>query len=105
MQFADVSKIVRWETNNLPVDTGSSRELSLQSQSLLVCPPAAPGRELGGWVWTRPVAVLVTQDGQTERIPIHNVTRIAILALAGLGAGATMLAWLVGRIAATLFRR
>lgn len=105
MQFADVGKIVRWETTSLPVDTGGRREVSLQSQSLTICSPVTPGRDFGGWVWTRPVAVLVTQDGQTERIPIHNVTRIAVLALAGLGAGAAMLVWLVGRIAAALFRR
>jgi uncharacterized protein (TIGR03382 family) len=31
----------------------------------------------GGWVWNRPVAVLVEKDGETERLPIVNVTRYA----------------------------
>jgi hypothetical protein len=35
----------------------------------------------GGWVWNRPLAVLVEREGETERIPIVNVTRIAQLGL------------------------
>jgi hypothetical protein len=35
----------------------------------------------GGWVWNRPVAVLVEREGETERIPIVDVTRIAQLGL------------------------
>ena len=37
----------------------------------------------GGWVWNRPVAVVVEQDGQTERIPIVDVTRVAQISLYG----------------------
>jgi hypothetical protein len=35
----------------------------------------------GGWVWNRPVAVLVERDGETERIPMVDVTRMAQLGL------------------------
>lgn len=38
----------------------------------------------GGWVWNRPLAVLVERDGKEERIPIRDVTRIIQLALYGL---------------------
>lgn len=38
----------------------------------------------GGVVWNRPVAVLVERDGQTERVPIVDVTRVAQLTLLGL---------------------
>ena len=38
----------------------------------------------GGWTWQRPVAVLVARDGETKRIPIVDVTRMAQLVLLGL---------------------
>ena len=38
----------------------------------------------GGLVWNRPVAVLVEKGGQTERIPIVDVTRAVQLGLLGL---------------------
>lgn len=31
----------------------------------------------GGWVWNRPVAVLVERDGETRRVPIHDPVHIA----------------------------
>lgn len=37
----------------------------------------------GGWVWNRPVAVVVEQEGLTERLPIVDVTRIAQVSLYG----------------------
>jgi hypothetical protein len=38
-----------------------------------------------GLVWNRPVAVVVERNGETERIPIVDVTRIAQAALLGWG--------------------
>jgi hypothetical protein len=35
----------------------------------------------GGFVFNRPVAVLVEQDGETQRIPVLDVTRMAQLGL------------------------
>ena len=49
--------------------------LTPQSQVLTVRWPN------GGWVWNRPVAVLVEQDGESERLPIVDVTRMAQLGL------------------------
>jgi hypothetical protein len=34
------------------------------------------GRAGGGLVWNRPAALLVERDGEVERIPILDVTRI-----------------------------
>jgi hypothetical protein len=50
-----------------------------QSQALTVRWPR------GGWVWNRPVAVLVERDERTKRIPIVDVTRVAQLGLYALG--------------------
>jgi hypothetical protein len=48
----------------------------------------------GGFVWNRPTAVLVEQDGHARRIPVVDITRIlqvALLGLAVLAAGASLL--------------
>ncbi len=50
-----------------------------QSQALIVRWPN------GGFVWNRPVAVLVDRDGETERVPIIDVTRVVQIGLMGLG--------------------
>ena len=38
-----------------------------------------------GFVWNRPVAVVVEQDGRRERYAIFDVTRAAVLAMAAAG--------------------
>jgi hypothetical protein len=75
-----IKDMVSWQT-----ETGDSVEvgdvtLAPQSQSLLVRWPD------GGWVWNRPVAVLVERGGETERIPVVDVTRKAQVGLLGLAA-------------------
>ena len=75
-----IKDMVSWQT-----ETGDSVEvgdvtLTPQSQSLLVRWPD------GGWVWNRPVAVLVERGGETERIPVVDVTRKAQVGLLGLAA-------------------
>jgi len=49
----------------------------------------------GGWVWNRPVAVLVERGGNAERIPILDVTRMAQVGLYWLGLCLTVLSLLV----------
>ncbi|MBS1251544.1 MAG: hypothetical protein MAG451_00577 [Anaerolineales bacterium] len=39
----------------------------------------------GGFVWNRPVSVLVERDGHTEQVPIVDLTRAAQLRLLGFG--------------------
>ena len=46
-----------------------------QSQALTICWP------YGGWVWNRPLAILVERGAQTDRAPIVDVTRVAQLGL------------------------
>ena len=48
-----------------------------QSQAIIVRLP------IGGFVWNRPTALLVEQDGQAKRILIRDLTRILQLGLLG----------------------
>ena len=40
----------------------------------------------GGFVWNRPLAIFVEQDGKVERVPIIDVTRILQIVLWGISA-------------------
>jgi hypothetical protein len=60
-----------------------------QSQALTLRWPG------GGWVWNRPIAVLVERGGNAERVPIIDVTRMAQVGLYGLGLCLTVLTLLV----------
>lgn len=52
----------------------------------------------GGLVWNRPVSVLVQgADGGEQVLPVVDVTRIAQLALFGIGLVGGVLFWLVKR--------
>lgn len=54
----------------------------------------------GGWVWNRPVAILVKKGGEEERVPIVDVTRMAQLALYAFSLAFVVLGlvmWLTGR--------
>ena len=77
---------VQWQVFTGDPITAGDRILRPQSQALIV----HVGKN-GGLVWTRPVAVLVEHGGETERIPILDVTRVAQFAMLGLGSVATML--------------
>ena len=70
--------VIQWKTvSDTPLTVGDAT-LTPQSQTLTI-------RWLyGGLVWNRPVAVLVEQGAQTERIPIVDVTRAVQLGLLGL---------------------
>jgi len=87
---------VRWQTyTGDPITAGDIR-LRPQSQALVI--RAGQGF---GFVWNRPVAVLVEHGEAIERIPIVDVTRVAQFAMLGLG---SVLAMLVITLTA-LFRR
>ena len=59
-----------------PVEVGEYR-LTPQSQSVSLRLP------FGGFVYNRPVAVLVEKGENVERIPIVDVTRVVLMGLAG----------------------
>jgi hypothetical protein len=60
-----------------PLTVGDTT-ITPQSQALIVHWPH------GGFVWNRPVAVLVEENGQTQRLPIVDVTRYITWSFAGL---------------------
>lgn len=62
---------IQLQTTSGDPQTIGDATITPQSQALIVRFP------FGGFVWNRPVAVLVDRNGQTERIPIVDVTRIA----------------------------
>ncbi len=64
-------------TSAEPIVVGDTR-VTPQAQSFTIRFP------FGGFVWNRPTAVLVERAGETQRIPIVNVTRVAQVALFGL---------------------
>lgn len=52
----------------------------------------------GGLIWNRPAAVVVhSPDGAEQTLPVHDITRLAIWALAGAGLLAVILARLTSR--------
>jgi hypothetical protein len=62
-----------------------------QAQALVVRWPH------GGWVWNRPVAVLVERNGQVERIPIRNITKLIQWSLLAFTIGFIALTWIQTR--------
>jgi hypothetical protein len=71
-----LSKFLQWQAHaGQPMVMGDMR-VTPQSQALVVHFPR------GGFVWNRPVALLVERNGQLpQRIPIVDVTHLAILLL------------------------
>ncbi len=70
--------IVQYQTISAePIVVGDTK-VTPQAQALTVRLP------FGGFVWNRPVAVLVERDDGTQRIPIVNVTRLVQIVLFGL---------------------
>jgi hypothetical protein len=55
-------------------------------------------RSMGGLIWNRPVSVLVQgADGSEQVLPVVDVTRIAQLALLGIGLAGGFIFWLINR--------
>jgi hypothetical protein len=81
--------IVHYQLETGSPITVEETTLTPQSQVLTVRWPN------GGWVWNRPVAVLVEQDGEIERLPIVDVTRYAQLGFVAFGIFFALLTLLV----------
>ena len=77
--MSKLKDLVQWQTVSGEAVRVGDIALTPQSQALTIRLPK------GGFVWNRPVAVLVERDGQMERVPVVDVTRIAQLTLLGLG--------------------
>ena len=66
---------IRWvEQAGTAVQVGG-QTLTPQSQTLHLETP------FGGFVWQRPIAVLVEKNGYSETVPIIDKTRTAVVAL------------------------
>lgn len=73
-----LKEMVQWKTvTGNPVQIGEVT-VTPQSQALTIRWPN------GGFVWNRPVAVMVVRGEETEHIPVVDVTRMAQLGLLGL---------------------
>ncbi len=57
-----------------PIPIGDTT-ITPQSQALIIRFP------FGGFVWNRPVAVIVDRAGESRRIPIVDATRLALIGL------------------------
>ncbi|MCC7354888.1 MAG: hypothetical protein IT330_14180 [Anaerolineae bacterium] len=79
---------IQWQTINGDPITVGDVTVTPQSQSLTVRWP------FGGFVWNRPVAVLVERGGQTERIPIVDTTRMVQLGVLGFGLACAAMAFI-----------
>jgi hypothetical protein len=76
--MARLKEMLRWKTISGDKVTVRDVTITPQSRALTVRWPH------GGLVWNRPVGILVEGGGQTQHIPIVDVTRMAQLGLLGL---------------------
>jgi hypothetical protein len=67
----------KWQMTSGETTTHGDIAVTPQSRALTVRWPR------GGWVWNRPVAVLVERNGQERHVPIVDVTRVAQVMLYG----------------------
>ena len=81
-------EMVSWETKEGAAVTRHGRTVTPVSQVLRVATP------FGGFVWNRPVAVMVAEGDAVTRHTIVDVTRYALWAM---GAGAFLATLIAGR--------
>lgn len=77
--------VIEWSTEKGTPVTAHGASVTPLTQVLRIQLP------FGGFVWNRPSAVLVEKDGEQERIPIADVTRLTLVSLFT----ATTLLWLL----------
>lgn len=75
-----------------PVTVGG-RTVTPQAQVLSLRLPWDRRAVAGGFVWNRPVAVVVEENGRSQRLPILDVTRMIMLAVAVVSTAVALLAW------------
>jgi hypothetical protein len=77
--MAELNEMIQVKTQSGQPVTVNGVTITPQSQAFTIRWP------YGGFVWNRPVAVMVERDGQSERIPIVDVTLVGRMALFGFG--------------------
>jgi hypothetical protein len=93
--MAEHQKLLRVQTHSGEPVTIGNVTITPQAQALSLRWPN------GGFVWNRPVAILVEGGAERERIPIVDVTLVAQVALLGLTVGS----FFVGVVLSALSRR
>lgn len=88
---------VQWETMNAPAIQHSGRTITPQSQAVTVRLPIPYQQSIVGFVWNRPVAVLVQQGAEVTRIPIYNLNRLLIVILLGIFTPFLLALWFFSR--------
>lgn len=73
-------QLFQWQSGSSRPVTAGEVTVTPQAQALIVRRPH------GGLVWNRPAAIVVEQSGQTQRIPIYDLTRILQLGLFAISA-------------------
>ena len=81
-------KIWQWEIQDGQSVTVGARTVTPRTQMFSLRLP------FGGFVWNRPAAVLVEENGRFQRLPIPDVTRMIMLAAVVVSTAVTLLAWL-----------
>ncbi|MDT8304835.1 MAG: hypothetical protein RRC07_02770 [Anaerolineae bacterium] len=84
-------EVLSWQTTEGRPLTLHGRTITPISQALRVSTP------VGGFVWNRPVAVLVAEGDVVTRQPIVDVTRFALWAMGGGAVLSIVIAALVRR--------
>ena len=86
-----MTRLIQRETRpGKPIIVGE-RTIRPQSEFVMVRFP------FGGFVWNRPTAVLVTENNQTQTIPITDPTRLALWTLTGMSVLISLFVWLSRR--------
>jgi hypothetical protein len=80
-------KFWQWDIQDGQPVTVGGRTVTPQAQVLSLRLP------FGGFVWNRPVAVVVEENGRSQRLPILDVTRMMMLAVAVVSTAVALLAW------------
>jgi hypothetical protein len=78
--MAGIKDWIQWTTRSGDPLTVGDVTITPQSQALTIRGP------FGGFVWNRPVAVLVEREEGVERVPIIDVTRLVRWSLVAMNA-------------------
>jgi hypothetical protein len=76
--MSGLNDLFKLETHSGEPLTIGDTTITPQSQALIIRWPR------GGFVWNRPIGVIVDRAGQVERLPIVDVTRYTTWTFAGL---------------------
>lgn len=86
-------KIWQWEIQNGQPITVGEVTVTPQAQVLALRLPCDRFAVAGGFVWNRPAAVLVEENGRIQRLPIPDVTRMVVLATVAVSTAVTLMMW------------